>query len=147
EGSIAESYATAQGEEIWLINSHIPEYSHGNRLNHEREALAGHCTVQLGDFPVLQQQLPRPARRVIKPVAVALFGDVAVDQPDFLALGRRIALGDRSLALPQRLDLGSRQLNPGLEPLLDEIVEARAAVFGHDLLLVERLRERFGHEA
>src|SRR5215212_6902212 len=35
EGSIAESYATVEGEEIWLINSHIPEYSHGNRLNHE----------------------------------------------------------------------------------------------------------------
>jgi SsrA-binding protein len=35
EGSIAESYAAVEGEEIWLINSHIPEYSHGNRLNHE----------------------------------------------------------------------------------------------------------------
>ena len=35
EGSIAESYATVEGEEVWLINSHIPEYSHGNRLNHE----------------------------------------------------------------------------------------------------------------
>ena len=35
EGSIAESYATADGGEVWLINSHIPEYSHGNRLNHE----------------------------------------------------------------------------------------------------------------
>ena len=35
EGSIAESYATVDGDEIWLINSHIPEYSHGNRLNHE----------------------------------------------------------------------------------------------------------------
>ena len=35
EGSIAESYATVDGGEIWLINSHIPEYSHGNRLNHE----------------------------------------------------------------------------------------------------------------
>ena len=35
EGSIAESYATADGDEVWLINSHIPEYSHGNRLNHE----------------------------------------------------------------------------------------------------------------
>ena len=35
EGSIAESYATADGEEVWLINSHIPEYSHGNRMNHE----------------------------------------------------------------------------------------------------------------
>jgi SsrA-binding protein len=34
-GSIAESYATVEGDEIWLINSHIPEYSHGNRLNHE----------------------------------------------------------------------------------------------------------------
>jgi SsrA-binding protein len=35
EGSIAESYATVEGDEVWLINSHIPEYSHGNRLNHE----------------------------------------------------------------------------------------------------------------
>ena len=35
EGSIAESYATVEGDEIFLINSSIPEYSHGNRLNHE----------------------------------------------------------------------------------------------------------------
>ena len=35
EGSIAESYATVDGEEVWLINSNIPEYSHGNRLNHQ----------------------------------------------------------------------------------------------------------------
>lgn len=35
EGSIAESYAAVDGDEIWLINSHIPEYSHGNRLNHQ----------------------------------------------------------------------------------------------------------------
>ncbi len=35
EGSIAESYATVEGEEVWLINSHIPEYSHGNRFNHD----------------------------------------------------------------------------------------------------------------
>jgi SsrA-binding protein len=35
EGSIAEAYAAAEGDEVWLINSHIPEYSHGNRLNHE----------------------------------------------------------------------------------------------------------------
>ena len=35
EGSIAESYAAVEGEEVWLINSHIPEYSHGNRFNHD----------------------------------------------------------------------------------------------------------------
>jgi len=35
EGSIAESYAEVKGEEVWLINANIPEFSHGNRHNHE----------------------------------------------------------------------------------------------------------------
>ena len=35
EGSIAESYAEVNGDEIWLINSNVPEFSHGNRYNHE----------------------------------------------------------------------------------------------------------------
>ena len=35
EGSIAESYAEVKDEEIWLINANIPEFSHGNRFNHE----------------------------------------------------------------------------------------------------------------
>jgi SsrA-binding protein len=35
EGSIAESYALVEADEVFLINSHIPEYSHGNRMNHE----------------------------------------------------------------------------------------------------------------
>jgi SsrA-binding protein len=35
EASIRESYAEVSGGEVWLINANIPEYSHGNRLNHE----------------------------------------------------------------------------------------------------------------
>jgi SsrA-binding protein len=35
EGSISESYAEVVGEEVWLVNSNIPEFSHGNRFNHE----------------------------------------------------------------------------------------------------------------
>ena len=35
EGSIAESYAEVKEDEVWLINSNIPEFSHGNRFNHE----------------------------------------------------------------------------------------------------------------
>lgn len=35
EGSIAESYAEVKEEEVWLINATIPEFSHGNRFNHE----------------------------------------------------------------------------------------------------------------
>jgi SsrA-binding protein len=35
EGSIAESYAEVKGDEAWLVNANIPEFSHGNRFNHE----------------------------------------------------------------------------------------------------------------
>ena len=35
EGSIAESYAEVKEDQVWLINSNIPEFSHGNRFNHE----------------------------------------------------------------------------------------------------------------
>ena len=33
--NIQESYASAEGGEIWLINSYVPEYLQGNRFNHE----------------------------------------------------------------------------------------------------------------
>ena len=35
EGNIAESYAEVKGAQVWLVNSNIPEFSHGNRFNHE----------------------------------------------------------------------------------------------------------------
>ena len=35
EGSIAEAYAEVRGGEAWLVNANIPEFSHGNRFNHE----------------------------------------------------------------------------------------------------------------
>ena len=35
EGSIAESYAEVRDDQIWLINANIPEFSNGNRNNHE----------------------------------------------------------------------------------------------------------------
>lgn len=35
DGSIGDSYAEVKDGEVWLINSHVPEFSHGNRHNHE----------------------------------------------------------------------------------------------------------------
>lgn len=35
EGTIAESYAEVRDGQVWLINANIPEFSHGNRHNHE----------------------------------------------------------------------------------------------------------------
>ncbi|HEX9805336.1 MAG TPA: SsrA-binding protein SmpB [Alteraurantiacibacter sp.] len=35
EGSIGESYAEIRDGQCWLVNANIPEFSHGNRNNHE----------------------------------------------------------------------------------------------------------------
>src|SRR5688572_8312565 len=69
-----------------------------NRQRHERQALAGNRALQLGDFAGAEQQFPLAARLVVHPVAVAIFRDRAVDQPDLLALDRGITFGDRALA-------------------------------------------------
>lgn len=35
EATIAESYAEVRDGEVWLVNANVPEFSHGNRFNHE----------------------------------------------------------------------------------------------------------------
>lgn len=35
EGTIADSYAEVKDNQVWLVNANIPEFSHGNRFNHE----------------------------------------------------------------------------------------------------------------
>lgn len=35
QGSIAEAYAEVKEGQVWLINCNVPEFSHGNRFNHE----------------------------------------------------------------------------------------------------------------
>ncbi|MGL4313086.1 MAG: SsrA-binding protein SmpB [Sphingomonas sp.] len=35
QGSIAESYAEVKDGQVWLVNANVPEWSHGNRFNHE----------------------------------------------------------------------------------------------------------------
>ena len=35
KANITEAYASDEGDEMWLINSHLPEYLQANRFNHE----------------------------------------------------------------------------------------------------------------
>ena len=35
QGAIVESDAEVQDGQVWLVNANIPEFSHGNRFNHE----------------------------------------------------------------------------------------------------------------
>lgn len=35
QANIKESYAEEKNGELWLVNAYIPEFSHGNRFNHQ----------------------------------------------------------------------------------------------------------------
>jgi SsrA-binding protein len=35
KASLAEAFATVRGDELWLVQAHIPEYEYGNRQNHD----------------------------------------------------------------------------------------------------------------
>src|SRR3546814_8609125 len=63
---------------------------------HQRHALALDGAVHPGDLPLVQQQLAGAFRLMVEAVAMAEFGDVAVDQPHLLALHLGIAFRDRS---------------------------------------------------
>ncbi len=39
QANIAESYASFENDAFWLINSYIPEYTQGNRFNHDPRRL------------------------------------------------------------------------------------------------------------
>ena len=39
KANIAESYASFEGGELWVVNSYISEYSQGNRFNHATRRL------------------------------------------------------------------------------------------------------------
>ena len=38
KGQISDAFARVENDEVYLYNSHIEEYSHGNRLNHQPKA-------------------------------------------------------------------------------------------------------------
>ncbi len=43
EGSIGESYAEVRDGQVWLVNANVPEFSHGNRFNHEASVRVNCC--------------------------------------------------------------------------------------------------------
>ena len=95
----------------------------------QRHALPIDRAHQLVDLLLVQQQLARPLRLVVEAVGLQVFRNIGVDQPYLAVLGIGIGFRDRGLAVAQRLDLGAGQRNPGLNRIVDRIVETGLAVF------------------
>jgi SsrA-binding protein len=88
EGSIAESYAAVEDEELWLINSHIPEYSHGNRLNHQPRR-ARKLLLKSREIGKLQGAITRQGLTVV-PLSVYFNGRGKAKVELALARGKKV---------------------------------------------------------
>lgn len=81
QANIAESYASPEDGEVWLINANIPEYSAGNRENHQ---------------PKRKRKLLLRRREIERLVA-------AVERKGFTLAPLRLYFNDRGIA---KLELG-----------------------------------------
>jgi hypothetical protein len=102
---------------------------------YERHALALDRAGELLDLAAVQQQLTDALGRVIEAPALQIFGDIRIHEPKLAAAGVRVRLRDRRPALPQRLDLGAGEGDPGLEHLADLVIEPRSAIVGDNLAI------------
>lgn len=84
KANIAESYATPENGAIWLINANIPEYSAGNRQNHE----------------------PKRPRKLLLHRREILRLAQAVERKGFTLVPMRLYFNDRGIA---KLELGLGQ--------------------------------------
>ncbi len=64
KANIAESYASEEGGELWLINSYVPEYLQANRFNHETRRRRK-LLLKMRDIARLSQAVARDGMTLI----------------------------------------------------------------------------------
>src|SRR5438876_689272 len=82
----------------------------------------------------MEQQPARPKWLVVPDVALVVWRDVHIIQPDLAILHARVALAQVHLACPDRFDLGASQGDAGFERLQDLVVVERLAIGREDAL-------------
>jgi SsrA-binding protein len=64
KAQIAESYASPESGELWLINAHIPEYLQANRFNHQ-ERRPRKLLVSKKQLSKLDQEVARAGNTIV----------------------------------------------------------------------------------
>ncbi len=88
EGTIAESYAEVKDNQAWLINSNIPEFSHGNRFNHEPRR-ARKLLLHQREIDKMRQAVTREGMTLI-PMAIYFNGRGRAKVELALAKGKKL---------------------------------------------------------
>jgi len=105
-----------------------------------------HFADEAFDFFFVKQEFPRPQRVVIQSVGLGIRADVSVYKEDLALLDVPVTITQVDLSLPEGLDLGSEQRNPGLDRLLDKVVMKRLSVLA-DQLFAHNLKPRIEQSA
>lgn len=103
-----------------------------------------HFLCEVSDLRPVQEQFARPVRVVLVVVpSLAVRRDMHSVQPDLPILNARICLANVDAPRADRLDLGSRQHDPGFDLLLDVVIMPGTAIRHDDLFAIAgRLRFR-----
>ena len=108
----------------------------GHRLKVGQQGMVGHvaATGQVRYAPDVRkdQYYISCGHGTLSEVAIPLLvgRDVQVIEEDLAVLDRRVGIGELGFALAQRLHLGSRQHDPAVVGLVDEVVVERLAIGG-----------------
>jgi hypothetical protein len=81
----------------------------------------------------VKQEFPRPQRVVIQSVGLGIGADMSIHKEDLALFDIPVTIPQVDLSLPEGLDLGPKQRNPGLDRLLDRVVMKRLSVLANQL--------------
>jgi len=97
----------------------------------ERETLLRHFPGKLADLFLMQQELARPERVVVRQIALGIVADVPVQQEHLLVLHDGVAVGQVREPQAQGLHFRADKGDPRFNSLFDEVVVVRFAVRGY----------------
>src|SRR5262249_34087811 len=103
---------------------------------HERQALLPYLHREPPDLLLVRQELSLPHRLVVELVGPRVRVDLRADEPELAAADVAVGVDERAVALAQRLHLAADEHQPGLERLVDLVVEPRLAVSEEHLLVL-----------
>src|SRR5215210_7361464 len=100
----------------------------------EGQALLADRAVQRIDLAAVQEELARAGRVVVRAVALVVHGDLRADEPRLAVADLCERLGERRAPVAQRLHLGARERDAGLDAVEEDVVVARTAVVDDQLV-------------
>src|SRR5690606_26674632 len=92
---------------------------------HHGHPLPGHGIEEAGHFTLADEQLAQAPRLMIEAIALRIFRNIGIDEPELAIFKARIAFRYVGLIGAQRLDLGACQNETGFERIEDFKIEAR----------------------